>query len=103
MKFDSAKTLMRSLELDPKDFEMFFCMLSSISGTSKVDINCFVDGCMYVRGPAASLDVQCLRFEVSLIRAHLMKYIESQLGYMPSEQVSARQTPTHRQQLENMQ
>merc|ERR1712048_964783 len=31
----------------------------------------FVDGCMHMRGPAAGIDVQCLRFETRLIHRRM--------------------------------
>merc|ERR1719329_1116472 len=71
---------MDTVDLDPKDAEIFFAMLASISSEGsdldpmselEVDINAFVYGCMNLRGPAAGIDLQALMFETRIMAQHI--------------------------------
>merc|ERR1712217_674460 len=53
--------------LDIKDAEMFFHMLTSVSGADEVDISTFVSGCLGMRGLASSVDLHALGFEVKVM------------------------------------
>lgn len=61
---EPVQIMMEKVELDPKDTELFFAMLSAVSENGEVDVNAFVDGCMHLRGPAAGIDLQAVLFEM---------------------------------------
>merc|ERR1712224_913797 len=56
--------LLEKVGVDVRDAAMFFRVLEDLSDESMVSYESFVDGCLYVRGSAAALDIQVLRYEV---------------------------------------
>lgn len=64
-------------DFDLKDVELFFHMIASIEdgecGKHEVEINTFVNGCLRLRGLAASLDLQALHFEMRSMFASQIK------------------------------
>jgi len=52
--------------LDIKDAEVFFSMLTSMSGTDEVDVHTFLTGWLKLKGPATSLDLYTLQFQQQL-------------------------------------
>jgi len=65
--------------LDIKDAEMFFKMLTSITGDKDVEIGAFVAGCMKMKGFAMSVDLLSIGFELKLL-AQVMKSMQRQVG-----------------------
>jgi len=62
---------MRGLEV--KDVEVFFKTLTAIADTDTLSIDAFVDGCMKMKGPASSLDVHALDFQLQVMSRHLSR------------------------------
>ena len=56
----------------------FFNLLLSVSDTGTVDISHVVDACMELKGSATSVDLQCVSYEVRLIRRSLSTSISIQ-------------------------
>jgi len=52
--------------LDIKDAEVFFSMLTSMSGDNEVDVLTFVTGWLKMKGPATSLDVYTMQYQTQL-------------------------------------
>merc|ERR1711997_822098 len=50
------------LGLDVRDAESFFSLLASNNDGRDVDIDNFVNGCMRLKGPATSIDIQALLY-----------------------------------------
>jgi len=70
-----------------RDASVFIQTLTSLVGSNTVDINSFVDGCMKMTGPASSLDVQTIRFQleqvfkgVNDLKAQSLEHVVSQVG-----------------------
>eukprot|EP00435_Cladocopium_sp_Y103_P060812 s1402_g22.t1 len=56
-----------SLGLEIHDAKTFFDMLIGVSDDKYVDIDTFVKGCMRMKGPATSIDMLSMGYEVTLI------------------------------------
>lgn len=69
-------TFLASIGLDISDAEVFFHMLSGITGREEVDIESFVEGCMRLKGNATSIDMQSVAFEVKLIHSNQRTFNE---------------------------
>merc|ERR1719322_1351324 len=54
-------------DLQVKDAEMFFNMLTSVTGDVEVDISTFIAGCLSMRGVASAMDLHSLYFEVKMM------------------------------------
>lgn len=80
LELDTVRALLNVIELDIKDAEWFFGMLLSVSGTGKVDVAHFVDACMKLKGTATSVDLQCVSYEVRLIRLSLAALLSKSAG-----------------------
>merc|ERR1740123_2939013 len=52
------------LGVDMRDANMFFTTLSSIMCSDALSIDHFIDGCLRMKGPASSLDVQAIGIQV---------------------------------------
>mmetsp|Transcript_113252 Transcript_113252/g.293125 ORF Transcript_113252/g.293125 Transcript_113252/m.293125 type:complete len:784 (-) Transcript_113252:100-2451(-) len=61
------------LGLDVKDANSFFETLAAASENNEVDIKTFVDGCMRLKGPATSIDLQSVAFETRVIHRCLRR------------------------------
>lgn len=59
MQDQRAVAFFQSLDIDVSDVEQFFGTLSQ-DGTTSVDLETFVIGCMKLKGTARSMDLQCL-------------------------------------------
>merc|ERR1739848_917555 len=62
--------LFDNLELDVRDAEMFFNILSRLTeGEGPVELNCeaFIEGCMRMKGQASSLDLQAVVYQNSVL------------------------------------
>jgi len=53
--------------LDIKDAEMFFTLLTSVTGEKEVKIDTFVAGCMKMKGIAMNVDLLLIGFELQLM------------------------------------
>merc|ERR1711920_1067206 len=62
--------------LDIKDAEMFFNMLTAVSGEDEVDISTFVSGCLGMQGTASSLDLQTLSFELKVLHISHQNFLK---------------------------
>merc|ERR1740121_1716149 len=82
---------MRGLEI--KDAEVFFPTLTSISDTDTLSIDDFVTGCMKMKGPASSLDVHALDFQMQVMSKTLNK-ISAQLSPHGQHNSRARTQPS---------
>lgn len=60
--------LLDSLDLQPKDAEQFFNMMTNIGGTDSVPGVDFMNTITKVKGGAMSMDLQCLAYETRLVR-----------------------------------
>eukprot|EP00928_Gymnodinium_smaydae_P039180 TRINITY_DN26819_c0_g1_i1.p1 TRINITY_DN26819_c0_g1~~TRINITY_DN26819_c0_g1_i1.p1 ORF type:complete len:731 (-),score=167.86 TRINITY_DN26819_c0_g1_i1:97-2289(-) len=74
------KAYLTLLGLDVKDAEMFFNMLVNVSDKQEVDIESFVNGCMRLRGPASSVDLQGLAVQARNIQESQRHFVD-QLVY----------------------
>merc|ERR1712228_886520 len=52
------------LDITIREAEVFFQTMSSLKGTDDPSIDDFVFACMKMKGPAASIDVQAIGFQV---------------------------------------
>lgn len=64
---ESALIYLASLGLEIHDAKTFFDMLIGVSDDKYVDIDTFVKGCMRMKGPATSIDMLSMGYEVTLI------------------------------------
>lgn len=55
------------LGITVRDVQTFFATLKDNAGTEQLTVDLFLDGCMKMKGPANSLDVQTIRFQVQEI------------------------------------
>jgi len=77
-------------DLEIKDAEMFFRILSSVSNSEDVKYDTFAYGCMRMKGYASSLDVQCLRIELKtmyLNQSSLFNFLNQELGMIKGQLV----------------
>merc|ERR1719254_304675 len=63
----------RGLEI--KDAEMFFHMLTAVTGEDEIDISTFVSGCLGMQGLASSVDLHALSFEVKVMHVSHREFI----------------------------
>lgn len=78
MKDEGVQALLADVGLEIHDAHWFFKMLLSLSDSDSVDIQHFVEACMKLKGKATSLDVQCIIFELRVVRkkiSNLQRYI----------------------------
>lgn len=64
---ESALIYLASLGLEIHDAKTFFDMLLGVADDKYVDIDTFVKGCMRMKGPATSIDMLSMGYEVTLI------------------------------------
>ena len=64
---ESALIQMASLGLEIHDAKTFFDMLTGVAGDRYVDIDTFVTGCMRMKGPATSIDMLSMAYEITLM------------------------------------
>merc|ERR1712137_479765 len=77
MASSETRALMEEVGLDIQNAELFFQTLEQLSSKSEVSIDNFVEGCLHVRGPAAALDVQILRYDVRKLATDLQCLLAS--------------------------
>lgn len=65
------KTYVNALGLSIQDAEMFFRMLTDISGTGQIFLEDFVEHCGHMKGYATAIDLHQLTFEVKQLRREL--------------------------------
>jgi hypothetical protein len=73
---------LRVLGLDMRDPRKFFCALQYASGQTDVDIDAFVTGCLKLKGPASSIDLQSLIADTHLVdenQRDLKRFLEGKL------------------------
>merc|ERR1719188_838139 len=70
------RTKLALLGLDIKDAQMFFEMLCALEGTTEVDIDAFVGGCMRLKGVATSVDLQSLLYQVKVLQKTQNEFYE---------------------------
>eukprot|EP00930_Biecheleria_cincta_P040722 TRINITY_DN27893_c0_g1_i1.p1 TRINITY_DN27893_c0_g1~~TRINITY_DN27893_c0_g1_i1.p1 ORF type:complete len:267 (-),score=46.00 TRINITY_DN27893_c0_g1_i1:107-817(-) len=66
--------------LNISDAHMFFNLVSSITGTDEVDVDEFVMGCLLLRGPATSVDMQAVKMELGHI-GHFQRKLTNHCRY----------------------
>lgn len=71
MKDLDVRANLINLGLEVRDADMFFEILTAISGKDTVQISDFVYYCSRMKGGATSIDLQSLAFEVKLIHKEL--------------------------------
>lgn len=64
-----------SLELDVSQAHRLFQLLDT-DGSNEVGIDEFLDGCLRLKGPAKSLDVNMLVYETEKLQRQMAKIIE---------------------------
>jgi len=82
MQIPRFRTFFEFRDLEIKDAEMFFRMLSAVSNSDDVPYDTFAYGCMRMKGYASSLDVQSLRIELKtmyLNQSGLFKLLSEEL------------------------
>jgi len=72
---ESALIYLASLGLEIHDAKTFFDMLTRVADDKYVDIDTFVKGCMRMKGPATSIDMLSMAYEVTLMhrQSHRME------------------------------
>jgi len=63
MRQPRLRSLLHTLGLDIRDARIFFSMLVAANEGGSVDIDQFVDGCMRLKGPATSIDLQSVMLQ----------------------------------------
>jgi len=76
---ESALIYLASLGLEIHDAKTFFDMLTGVSDDKYVDIDTFVKGCMRMKGPATSIDMLSMGYEVTLIHRQNRR-VEAQIN-----------------------
>jgi len=85
---DEVQALMNSVNLDVRDAELFFRMLVACNHEDSVNVKTFTEGVLKIRGAATSIDLQCLAFEVRIIRQMLAElHGQSMWGRTPANRV----------------
>jgi len=56
-----------SIGLEIHDAKTFFDMLAGVASDKYIDIETFVKGCMRMKGPATSIDMLSMAYEVTLM------------------------------------
>ncbi|CAE7473463.1 SCN8A [Symbiodinium natans] len=64
---ESALIYLASLGLEIHDAKTFFDMLAGVASDKYIDIDTFVKGCMRMKGPATSIDMLSMAYEVTLM------------------------------------
>lgn len=64
---ESALIYLASLGLEIHDAKTFFDMLAGVASDKYIDIETFVKGCMRMKGPATSIDMLSMAYEVTLM------------------------------------
>jgi len=68
-------TYFEMMGLDIKDAELFFAMLTSMSGKEEVDVHTFVTGWLKLKGAATSLDVYTVQYQTELLEEKMLNEI----------------------------
>merc|ERR1712176_245794 len=76
MKDLEVRSTLINLGLEVKDADMFFNILTSITGRDECVIDDFVHYCSRMKGNASSLDLQSLAFEVKVMHRHVKRLAE---------------------------
>merc|ERR1712066_631790 len=74
MRNENVCAYMSAIGLELHDVEIFFHAVAG--GSLKIDVDQFVEGCMSMKGPATSLDIQKQLFETRQLRHHI-EYLDS--------------------------
>eukprot|EP00439_Symbiodinium_sp_Y106_P025410 s497_g3.t1 len=64
---ESALIYLASIGLEIHDAKTFFDMLAGVASDKYIDIETFVKGCMRMKGPATSIDMLSMAYEVTLM------------------------------------
>merc|ERR1712194_204565 len=74
-RFNDVKirSYVTSLGLSIQDAEMFFRLLTDISGENEITVEDFVEHCAHMKGFATAIDLHQLTFEVKLLRRGLLE------------------------------
>lgn len=76
LKDSKVRLYFASLGLEVNDAKMFFKVLTSISGTSDIAIDDFIDHCTKMKGPASSIDLHGLAFQVKLMHRQIKQLVD---------------------------
>merc|ERR1712048_550790 len=66
-----------NLGLEVRDADMFFQILTTITGEDSIEIEDFVHYCSRMKGGATSIDLQSLAFEVRIIHQQVNALVEA--------------------------
>jgi len=72
-----VRATFESLGIDVKDAEMFFEVLTHISGSDIIVIEDFVDGCSRMKGTASATDMASLSFQLKVIRRDMRELLQT--------------------------
>jgi len=72
----ALKAFFHARDLDLKDAELFFQMLSAHEHSEEVSVHAFIQGCLRLRGLASNIDVQSLHFDMKNMHVQHMKNIK---------------------------
>jgi len=66
---------LRALEIDPKDVEFFFLLLSQHAPDGEVSVDMFLDGCQRLKGDAKMIDIQSLAAQLRVLHSAQERHI----------------------------
>jgi len=69
-------SIFEMLDLDIKSIEVFFSLLSQVSGSDAVDMQSFVTGCLKMRGYATNIDVFMLLYNTRILGDKLLSSMD---------------------------
>jgi len=69
-------SIFEMLDLDIKSIEVFFSLLSQVSGSDAVDVQSFVTGCLKMRGYATNIDVFMLLYNTRILGDKLLSSMD---------------------------
>jgi len=59
------------LDLNINHTESFYCTLAEMDDDDEVDVDCFVEGCMRMKGPASSIDLHIVSVQLNFLGKHV--------------------------------
>jgi len=77
IKDPEVKEFFAARDMDLKDADLFFRMLSSLGvENQEIEVSTFVAGCLKLRGVAANIDIQALHFDMRSLHLSLKDRLE---------------------------